>query len=170
MITQSKRKEIMKALGYGEEDNMKVSFFKHKSPDMENNTILQAKEKANMEAQTKSEIVGAAQVPDYSIPNLIRLGAKQSYKEELYIKIVRRGAKDWRSMKATQEHKDLYSAEYEKYLKENKKDENIKTSANQGINLQSDTSGFYNNTQTISRPATSPRNLGIGEFSYTINC
>jgi uncharacterized protein YdaT len=169
MITQSKRKEIMKALGYGEEDNMKVSFFKHKSPDMENATILKAKEKANMEAQTKSEIVGAAQVPDYSIPNLIRLGAKQSYKEELYIKIVRRGAKDWRSMKATQEHKDLYSAEYEKYLKENK-DENIKTSHNQGINIQSDTSGFYNDPQTIGRPATSKGSLGIGEFSYTINC
>ena len=154
-------------MGYDLVDNMTVTFFKHKTPDMENDTIKQAKEKANMDAQTKSEIVGSSQVPDYSVPNLLRLGAKQSYKEELYVKIERHGAKDYRSMKATQEHKEQYVVEYDKYLKENKVDENIKADNNQGFSVQPITSGLNYDTQTVIKPTTS---FGIGEFSYTINC
>lgn len=160
MIPQHVKKEIRKSFGYDQTDSMEVRFFNHETPDMNNKSIIEAKKKADMIAENQSNITGTFKAPDYSPQNLIRLGAKQSYKTELYVEIKRLGAKDFRSMKAEQSHKEQFTAEYETYLQENKNDD-IKASDNQRPIIQPSTNRQDNNPTCTS--------FDGGNFSYTFN-
>ena len=125
-------------------------------PNGNDETIIEAQKLADIKAQKKTDLTGKYQAPDYSPKNLIKLGAKQTFKNVLYVEIRRIGAKDFRSMQATEQHKQQFENEFNQFLAENKADENIREEREV---VRINTSGQNNNKAEVS--------TGFGSFSYS---
>jgi hypothetical protein len=154
MIPREDEKEILKDLGLLANDRYTAVFYNHTVFDSDA-SFGDARQKAFDEAERKSIRLGREVEPDYSPKNLKALGAKEVYKDEVWVKIIRRGAKDNKSYKATDQHKQQFPEAWEQFEREN---ENNRDIPERRQDIQSNSS----------RPQNPPQGIGFTPSEYTV--
>ena len=165
MLPKEDRNAIYKELGLQDNDKHRVRFYMHKVIDteatmqaaMDEITAKAIEKTAERQAHWKKEIARAEQlglptvklleslvecevIPDYSIDNLKRHGAKSVYKTVPYVEIQKIGNKDFRSYAVTDEHKQRFAKQWAKFEAEN---EDIRERRD---TVRTETSGQQNDT------------------------
>jgi len=178
MLPKDDREKIERELGLLQNDKRQAEFYMHKVIDVEatqaaaievitrkaqEKTIerqaywtreLERAEKFGLPTENiKEQLVNSEIIPDYSPDNLKKHGAKQVYKNVVYVKIKKVGSKDYRSYPATDEHKQQFPKAWAKFESEN---ENIYKERD---SVRTETSGRENDTQS--------GNWQSGGVSYT---
>lgn len=145
-MNHAERKEIeSKVLDMVQSESFQAEFYLHEAIDPNNETIERAKERANQEAERRSNITGKIVEPNYTPDNLIRLGAEQRKHLVPWVKIKRLGAVDYKSYEVIDAHKETYPDQWAQF--EEKHSEYFKDIRERRDNLRAEENGQLNNTQ-----------------------
>ena len=114
-LNKFEQDEIYKSLGTVSNDRRIAKFYIKAVFDAEKSTG-EARRRADAEAQSEAKRTGQIVEANYKRENLKRLGAKNKYKDVLYINIKHSGQTDNKSRIATDEDKLVFKQSYDSFM------------------------------------------------------
>jgi len=157
MNKQLKQQLESEMLGMTHNDRITARFYMFEVDDPNNQTIIESKKLADAAAQRTERITGKDKDPDYSVENLIRLGAKSQKIDVPFVQVGRAGSRDSISHKVTDEHKQQFSEQWKAFEAEHYDQIH---SRRQDVRIEA--SGQVHQSGGISQ-------VSAGNFSYSFN-